>query len=105
MELAQEGEQEVQDQGDPYLCHHSISTGPQEAFDLQVLFDPLEEELYLPAGFIDIGDLQGVQVVDIGEIEVGLATLSVHVPDSAEFDGKDLCMGTRESDGLVGGNP
>ncbi len=38
--------------GNAYLSHDGIQGGAQKRFDLEVLFDPLEEEFHLPAAFV-----------------------------------------------------
>ena len=45
-------EQQIIAHRHPYLSHHSILAGPEEGFDLQVLLDPLEEQLNLPPSYI-----------------------------------------------------
>ena len=40
----------------PNLRHDRVFRRSQESLDLQVLLEPLEERLNLPAGFIDGGD-------------------------------------------------
>ena len=38
------------------LAFDGILGGTEEGFDVQVLFDPFEEKLYLPAAVIQIGN-------------------------------------------------
>jgi len=59
--FADDGDQDVNRDGDPDLCLHRVLTGSIESFDAQVLFDPLEEQLHLPALLVDFGDGQGWQ--------------------------------------------
>lgn len=42
------------DQCNPDLCEHGVFAGSEECFDLEVLLDPFEEQLYLPTFPIDI---------------------------------------------------
>jgi hypothetical protein len=44
----------------------AFSVVARESFDAQMLFDPLEEQLYLPAAFIECCDGQGRQGSVIG---------------------------------------
>ena len=49
-------EQEQSDEGDPDLSEHGMSAGSKEGLDLEVALDPLEENLDLPAGLVDLSD-------------------------------------------------
>jgi hypothetical protein len=50
------GQQKHGDQRNPELSEHGVFGSPEEGFDLKVLFDPLEKQLYLPALPVDIRD-------------------------------------------------
>ena len=45
--------QQAVDQSDPDLRHDGISGGSEEALDLEILLDPLEEQFDLPASFVN----------------------------------------------------
>ena len=47
-----ESDERKSDHGDADLSHHCIQRGTQKGFDLEVLFDPFEEQLHLPAAFV-----------------------------------------------------
>ena len=51
-------QEQVSDQGGPDLNQHRILRGAIERFDFQVLLDPLEEKLDLPAATIELGNVQ-----------------------------------------------
>lgn len=53
--------------GCPYLCFYGIDALPIERFDSQVLFDPFEEQLNLPAAFVIVGNLLGITFGDVGQ--------------------------------------
>ena len=38
------------------LCHYSVSRVPDECLYLKILFDPTEEDFYLPAVFVDVSN-------------------------------------------------
>ena len=38
------------------LVHHRVLTGAKEGLDFNVLFDPFEDQLNLPALLVDIGN-------------------------------------------------
>ena len=60
-------EQEEIGHGDPDLSHHGIFRGAQEVFDFEMLLDPLEEKLDLPASFVKLGDGPGGKEEVVGE--------------------------------------
>ena len=60
----------------PNLDLERVGRSADEGFDPQVLFDALEEELYLPASLVDGGDGGSVQVQMLGSVdELALAFL------------------------------
>jgi hypothetical protein len=60
------GKQKHGDQGNPDLRHDRITAGTKKGFDLQVLLEPFEKELHLPAAFINISDGFGRQMEVVG---------------------------------------
>jgi len=54
--LSDDGHQDVNRDRDPDLGLHGILAGAVEGLDPQVLLDPLEEQLHLPAALVDLGD-------------------------------------------------
>ena len=48
--------QQIVDQSDPDLRSDGVFAGPEEALDLEVLLDPLEEQLNLPAALVNRGN-------------------------------------------------
>lgn len=65
--LPDDGHEHVDRDRDPDLSLDRIFRGPEERFDPQVLLDPLEEQLDLPATAIQLGDRQRGQ----GEVRGG----------------------------------
>ena len=53
----------------------------QEALELEVLLDPLEEQLDLPAALVDVGDGLGGEVFDVGQELVIPAGVGAGVAD------------------------
>jgi len=49
------------DQSDPDLRSDGVFAGSEEALDLEILFDPVEEQLDLPAAPADGGDRRSRQ--------------------------------------------
>ena len=62
--LLRDGDQHVGGYGDPDLRLHRVLAGAEEHLDAQMLLDPLEEQLDLPALAIQIGDHLGLQAED-----------------------------------------
>ena len=57
--LLDDGDEHVGGDGAPDLCLHGVLAGAQESLDTQVLLDPFEEQLDLPATFVERGNRQG----------------------------------------------
>jgi len=53
--LFDDGDEHIDRDGNPDLTLHCVLGGSEKSFDSQVLFDPLEEDLYLPPVTIEIG--------------------------------------------------
>jgi hypothetical protein len=50
------GQQQVDAHGNPDLGHHSILAGTEKSLSSEVLLNPLEEQLHLPAGLVNRSD-------------------------------------------------
>src|SRR5207237_9455719 len=59
--------------GGPDLSEDGVLRGTQEGFEFEVLLNPFEEELDIPAGLIDLGDGGGGEMKEIGQKAVGEA--------------------------------
>ena len=84
-ELAHEpdiGQQKIHAHRDPDLRHHRIARGAQKGFDLQVLLDPFEEQLDLPAFLVDCRNGAGSQMEGVGEKDIMLAGFRIPVADA-----------------------
>lgn len=55
------GDENVHADSDPDLGLHCILGGSIKRLDSKVLFDPLEEEFYLPTAFVQLGNGQGAE--------------------------------------------
>lgn len=64
----------------PHPAEHGVEGGGEETLYSKILFDPLEEELYLPALLADIGDRSGAPVHGADQENIDLAGLSVSIP-------------------------
>ena len=54
--LLDDGDQHISGDRDPYLGLHRVLAGAQKRLDAQMLLDPLEEQLHLPALLVQSGD-------------------------------------------------
>ena len=80
-----DGDQHIDRDGDPDLGFDGVLAGAEEAFDAQVLLDPLEEQLDLPAAFVELGDGQRRQREVVGQEDQGLGRHGVAISDAPEF--------------------
>ena len=67
------GDQQVGGYGNPYLRLDGVLAGAKEHLDAQVLLDPFEEPLHLPALTAKIGDQHGLAAEVVGEKHQPLA--------------------------------
>jgi hypothetical protein len=85
-QVAQELEitkQEIDDEGGIDLGQHGVFRVSDEGLELQVLLDESEENLDLPAFFVDIGDGLGRQLEMVGEKDIAPTGGGVPVGDAA----------------------
>ena len=104
--LLDDGYQDVDRDGDPYLRLHGVLRGPEERLDPKMLLDPPEEELHLPPLLVEQGDAFRRKGKIVGQKNQVLFVLDVEEPDPAEFVGVMLRRADpREHDGLIGPHP
>src|SRR5205809_1364415 len=75
--LLDDGDQHVCGYGAPNLRLHGVLAGAEESLDAQVLLDPSEEQLDLPAALVERGDRQRWQRRVVGQEDQRLARLRV----------------------------
>ena len=75
--LLNDGHQHVGGHGDPYLALDGILGSAEETLDAQVLLDPLEEQFYLPAAAVELGDRERGQRKIVGQEHQRLAFLGL----------------------------
>jgi hypothetical protein len=68
----------------PDLGLHGILRCAVESLDVQVLFDPFEEELDLPAASVKLSDNQRWQVEVVGQKKQSPSTIDVMIADIAQ---------------------
>ena len=82
--LFEDGDKQVDRHGDPDLSFDGVLGGAIEALDAQVLLDPLEEQLDLPAALVQLGDGRPRQGESVGEICEDPPALAIAVLDAAQ---------------------
>jgi len=87
MNLIETGHHEVNAQGDPDLGSHGVVACSEERFYAEVLFDPFEEQLDLPAAFVDGGDGNGRMSEMIRKEAESFPRLRIDITDSAQRHG------------------
>ncbi len=85
--------QEIDDERGIDLSQHSVFRVADEGLDLQVLLDEAEEDLDLPAFFVDVGDGFGRQLEMVGEEDLTPASGGVPVGDAAQRKPRDRGKG------------
>src|SRR5450759_1486600 len=70
-------DEHVSGNGAPDLSLHGVLARAQEFFDSQMLLDPLEEQFYLPAVLVKLGDDRCWQRRVVGQKNQGLAGFRV----------------------------
>ena len=85
--LFDDGNEDVDRDGDPDLRFHRIFRCAVEPLDTKMLFDPFEEEFDLPATFVEGADGRGWQDKVIGHEHECLARLVVFEADAAQVIG------------------
>ena len=71
--LLDDSDQHIGAHGDPDLRLHGVLAGAQGRLDAQVLLDPFEEQLHLPALPVQVGDQLGLQCEVVGQKRDALA--------------------------------
>ncbi len=70
---------------DPYLCLHGVLAVTEEALDSQMLLDPFEEQLHLPALTIECRDQWRAERKIVGQKHHALAGLGLSHHDAAQY--------------------
>src|SRR4030065_2642367 len=76
--LPDDGDQDVDRDGDPHLRLHGVLRGPEDRLDPEMLLDPPEEELDLPALLVQPGDAFRGEGKIVGEEDQVLSRFRVH---------------------------
>ena len=85
--LFDDGDQHVGGHGAPDLRLHRVLACSQKALDAQMLLDPFEEQLHLPATLVQCRNGQGWQRRVVGQKHQRFARLEVFVSDAPQMLG------------------
>ena len=81
------GDEHVGGHGAPDLRLDCVLAVAQKLLDAQVLFDPFEKQLHLPAAFVQRSDGQGRQACVVGQEDQSLLGCRVLEPDTPQVFG------------------
>ena len=82
--LLQNCDEQIGAHGSPDLNAHGVGRIADKMMDAEVLFDPAEEQFDLPAGAIQLGDLEGRGGEQIGEKDQRARVGGIAVTDPAQ---------------------
>lgn len=82
--LSDDGDQDVDRHSNPDLSCDGVFGGAVEGFDTQMLLDPAEEQLHLPAALIELGDGERGQEKIVGQKHQPFLARSIVVTNSAK---------------------
>lgn len=86
----------------PNLCFDGIDTLPIEGFNPQVLLNPFEEQLDLPAALVIVGDLGRIAIGDVGQQDNILIVFRIDQANPSQgFRVTMLALLSRQPDDLV----
>ncbi|MDY6839798.1 MAG: hypothetical protein SWH78_17710 [Thermodesulfobacteriota bacterium] len=91
------------DQRHIYLAHDRVFGVAYEGFDLEVLLNPLQEQLNLPTLFVDIVDRFCCQAEMIGQKDIVLNPLWISVSTSTKRMGTLSCLDPSKDNRLISG--
>lgn len=96
------GHEHIDADRDPDLSLHRVRGRPVERLDPQILLDPFEEQLHLPATLVELGNGHGREREAVGEEDESLAGLGIDIADAPEgIRTLPRGLGTGQHDGLV----
>ena len=64
--FSNDGDEDIGGNGDPDLGLYRIFRSAVECLDTEMLFDPFEEQFYLPSALVEFGDSQSRQFEIVG---------------------------------------
>src|SRR3972149_2908152 len=100
--LPDDGYQDVDRDGDPHLRLDRVLRDSEERLDPQMLLDPPEEELDLPALLVQQGDAFRGKGKIVGKEDQVLSRFRVDEPNATQFVGvMPGRVDPREHDGLI----
>ena len=84
--LMQDAQQQKSDQRDIDLGAHGVVAAAEKAADLEVLLEPFEQQLDLPALLVELCDVGGGALEIVGDQKEWLVVIGAGDDDLAQFD-------------------
>ena len=97
-------QQQIGNHRDPELRENRVERAAEEALDLQVLLDPLEKQLDLPALSVDLGNGAGGGFEVVGDKDQVFSGRRISIADAAQDQAQGASLPAVQNDGLVRGN-
>ena len=98
----QDGHEDIDADGDPYLGFHGVVARTVESFDPQMLFDPFEKQFDLPAAFVQPRDDDRGQCEVVREKHQPAFVFGVVKRNASKWIGVQLCrLHARQDDRLI----
>ena len=82
--LLQDGNKQINADGNPDLGFDGVWRCPVKGLDSQMLLDPAKEELHLPALLVNIGDSNGGNGKDIGQVDEAFVGVQIYISHPAQ---------------------
>ena len=82
--LFQNSHEQINGDGTPDLGAHGVGTGAVKGFDSEMLLDPFEEQLDLPAALIQLRDGQRGCSEVVGQKDQSLARFEITITDASQ---------------------
>ena len=96
--FADDGGQDIDAHGDPYLSLGGVVGGAEEVLNAEVLLDSFEEQFDAPTQLVEHGNDQSGQLEVIGQKAQDLAVLRIAITDTAQsliLDSQTIKVGDR----------
>lgn len=104
--LIENGHHQVGADGDPDLRLHGVLAGAEEGLDSEVLLDPFEEELDLPASLVDLRRHKSFEFKVASEKHERFSSIRIHIADTPQVRSvQAFSLRSVEPDGPVGSKP
>jgi len=83
--LVKDGNIQINDHRNPYLCFDGVDAVSVEMSNSQVLFDPAEKQLHLPTHSVKLGYHFRLHIEQVGQVHIDVAVFRIAIPDPAKW--------------------